>query len=401
MMETPVTETPIMETPLEPMAGTESELPNQWNQTIPEGYDPAYPIEFPGADFKGYYPVDGEIVAPPSKFSGATSSSQAVIDSSSDAEASSSDSETPTVPSVVIGSNETDIVMPEPGQIDDTLSQSSVSAVTADQSDDQNNEMMAVEAANQNAESELVRTLKQKLQAANLRAREAEEKALAIARQASEDQKQLDQMKAQTAESNSDIETVESQGSEYQQQVEQLTTKLAESDQAVNRMKSQAAKNQKRMKQLKAKLAQSNASIEQMEARNKKSQQQQANQPKIESPAETGNLSTELAPKKAEGDSKKAAKNKASNQARLLKKVTALETARDKQLASAAARIESDFQGKIDAKLDEGKTEEHPEVKSLKESMQTRLKESDTNIRRRYKRQINKIWKEAAARSRS
>ena len=398
MIGTPMVETPMTETPI---IGAESELPTQWNQEVPEGYDPAYPIEYPGSNFQGYYPVDGGVVAPPTgEILGETSPSQAGSDSIADTDSSSSDPEAPMIPSVVVADSETDIVMPEPGTINESTGQT-IGQTSMTDSDDLSAENMAVEAAigDTKSESELIRKLKQKLQAADLRAREAEEKAMAIARQASEDQKQLDRLKAQTTESKSSMAQTKSQETALQQKVDQLKTELDASNAAVKRMKSLVAKNQKKMKQLKETLTQPNEPMKQIEAQGAEATLQ-LDHSRNEAPGgiEVKNATARDA---AEGNPQKTKRNKPSKKIKLTEKVSTLETARDKQLASAAARIESDFQAKINAKLDSGKTANHPEVKTLKDSLQQRLKESDKNIRRRYQRQINKILKEAAARSRS
>ena len=410
MMGTPMIETPTIETPMieTPMVGAESELPTQWNQEIPEGYDPAYPIEYPGSNFQGYYPVEGGVVAPPTgEIVGETSPSQAVSDSFADTGMSSSDSEAPMIPSVVVADSETGIVMPEPGMINESPDMTN-SEETIPQSDELSAENLAVTAADRNGDAEfeadLIRKLKQRLQAADLRAREAEEKAMAIARQASEDQKQLDQLKAQTAESNSSAAKAIFQETVLQKKINQLQTELDSSKAAVKRMKALATKNQKKMKQLSEKLNQSNASTKQLEAQNAEATLQLDPSPnEAAGGIEANNVTEQNAakdnPNKTKSSETKS--NKSAKESNLTKKISNLETARDKQLASAAARIKSDFQAKIDAKLDSGKTADHPEVKALKDSLQQRLKESDKNIRRRYQRQINKLLKEAAARSRS
>lgn len=415
MIETPTIETPMIETPMvgapmteTPIAGAESELPTQWNQEIPEGYDPAYPIEYPGSNFQGYYPVEGGIVAPPTgEIVGETSPSQPVSDSFADTGMSSSDSEAPMIPSVVVADSETGIVMPEPGMINESPDMTN-SEETMPQSDELSANNLAVTAADRNgdaeSEADLIRKLKQRLQAADLRAREAEEKAMAIARQASEDQRQLDQLKAQTAESNSSAAKAKSQENTLQKKIDQLKTELDSSNEAVKRMRALVTKNQKKMKQLREKLNQSNASKKQLEAQNAEATPQLDLSPnEAAGGIEANNVTEQNAAKDNPNKTKsnKTKSNKSAKESNLTKKISNLETARDKQLASAAARIKSDFQAKIDAKLDSGKTADHPEVKALKDSLQQRLKESDKNIRRRYQRQINKLLKEAAARSRS
>ena len=460
---------PVAETSNEVMVGAESELPPQWDQTIPEGYDPAYPIEFPGADFQGYYPIDGVIVAKGSSLASESLSSESL----------SSAPKAPTVPGVVVGNVRSEDAAVEPGQIEYLPSEpvvqgaiSETDVVIPTLTETQSAEQMAMKQSELAAESERIAMLQQKMQMAEQRARKAEEKLLAVARQAADDQKKMERLKTQLAKTNASAEkmakekaklaaqskpiaklkkklraaelsareaeekslAITRQAAENQKQLEELKAKLAASSQAEMKMESETAnagQPDDQISLIPEKTAEAEAKAEakakaEAEARAKARAEARA---KAKARAEAKVKAKAMAEAKAKADAKakaeaeakaKAAadakanamadaKEKADAKAKaealkkttVLEKISAIETARDKQLASAAARIKSDFQSKIDAKLDSGKTEEHPEVKSLKDSMQRRLNESDTKIRQRYKRQINKIRKEAAARSRS
>ena len=458
---------PVAETSNEVMVGAESELPPQWDQTIPEGYDPAYPIEFPGADFQGYYPIDGVIVAKGSSLASESLSSESL----------SSAPKAPTVPGVVVGNVRSEDAAVEPGQIEYLPSEpvvqgaiSETDVVIPTLTETQSAEQMAMKQSELAAESERIAMLQQKMQMAEQRARKAEEKLLAVARQAADDQKKMERLKTQLAKTNASAEkmakekaklaaqskpiaklkkklraaelsareaeekslAITRQAAENQKQLEELKAKLAAASQAEMKMESETAnagQPDDQISLIPEKTAEAEAKAEakaKAEARAKARAEARA---KAKARAEAKAKAKAMAEAKAKADAKakaeaeakaKAAadakanamadaKEKADAKAKaealkkttVLEKISAIETARDKQLASAAARIKSDFQSKIDAKLDSGKTEEHPEVKSLKDSMQRRLNESDTKIRQRYKRQINKIRKEAAARSRS
>ena len=463
---------PVAETSNEVMVGAESELPPQWDQTIPEGYDPAYPIEFPGADFQGYYPIDGVIVA-----KGSSLASESLASESLSSESLSSAPEAPTVPGVVVGNVRSEDAAVEPGQIEYLPSEpvvqgaiSETDVVIPTLTETQSAEQMAMKQSELAAESERIAMLQQKMQMAEQRARKAEEKLLAVARQAADDQKKMERLKTQLAKTNASAEkmakekaklaaqskpiaklkkklraaelsareaeekslAITRQAAENQKQLEELKAKLAASSQAEMKMESETAnagQPDDQISLIPEKTAEAEAKAEakaKAEARAKARAEARA---KAKARAEAKAKAKAMAEAKAKADAKakaeaeakaKAAadakanamadaKEKADAKAKaealkkttVLEKISAIETARDKQLASAAARIKSDFQSKIDAKLDSGKTEEHPEVKSLKDSMQRRLNQSDTKIRQRYKRQINKIRKEAAARSRS
>jgi len=404
-MELPMESGPATDIPLAPIVGTEIGSPVSSVQGIPEGYDPAYPIEYPGEDFKGYYPTDGGVIAPPSDTANMASSESSadtsLVPSSmngSSSRQSSTEPQAPAIPSVVIQDTNADIVMPKTTDAVNSSNQQSVdngsmskskpeAPATADnnrRSDKMAAKKTAMEKAERDAEAKMIKKLKQQMRAAELRAREAEEKAMAIARQSTSDQKKVDQLKSELAKSNKNLNQMKSQATKAKQQLEQL--KMARKEAAAGMKKEKAAA----MKKKKA-------------AAEKKAQKEKAMKDKAMAESAI-QLEPAAAPEKmkdARQEPKKSPKAKSSNEKTLDEKIAALETARDKQLAAASVRIKKDFNDKIDEKFDSGKTEQHPEVLTLKDSLKKRLDQSDKNIRGRYKRQINKLRKEAAARSRS
>ena len=202
---------PATEIPLAPIVETELGSPVQLAQATPEGYDPSYPIEYPGADFQGYYPTDGEVIAPPSD-TPLQGLPESIIGGSTIGEPASSTSDSqspdepqaPAIPSVVIEDPNPAIVVPDTATTSKPANNGSMSKaepeiptlepVTASannqaRSDKMSAKKMAMEKAERDAEAKMIKKLKQQMRAAELRAREAEEKALAIARQSSSDQK--------------------------------------------------------------------------------------------------------------------------------------------------------------------------------------------------------------------
>jgi len=401
-MDTSVAATDI---PLAPIVGTETGAPVPSVQGIPEGYDPTYPIEYPGEDFKGYYPTEGGVIAPPSDTSEMASSESSTdtspVPSSTNGSSnrqSSTEPQAPAIPSVVIQDTNAGVVMPETADAVNPSTQQSVdngsmskanpeAPATADnnrRSDKMSAKESAMEKAEGDAEAKMIKKLKQQMRAAELRAREAEEKAMAIARQSTSDQKKVDQLKSELAKSNKNLNHMKSQATMAKQQLEQL--KMARKEAAAEMKKEKAAA----MKKKKA-------------AAEEKAQKEKAMKDKAmaESAIELEPAAEPEKMKDARKESKQSTKAKASNEKTLSEKIAALETARDKQLAAASVRLKTDFNDKIDEKLDAGKTDQHPEVLTLKDALKKRLNQSDKNIRGRYKRQINKLRKEAAARSRS
>lgn len=392
------TDIPNTETPLAPMVETEIGSPVPSEQGIPEGYDPAYPIEYPGADFQGFYPIDGEVIAPPSDtpLQGLPESIQGLPESTigessiatSDSQ-SSTEPQVPAIPSVVIeDANNAGIVMPETADAMNPPSQTTDNG-SMTKSDTMSAEKMAMEKMEREVEAKMIKKLKQQMRAAELRAREAEEKAMAIARQSSSDQKEVDQLKAELNKSKKALNQMKSQATKAKQQLEKARKEAAAAKKNDEMAKQQLEKSRKeaaaKMKKEKAAAAK--------KAKQDKAMAESAIE--LEPAAEPNEMNG------ARKGSKKSAKAAASNKDTLKKKIAALETAREKQLAAAAERIKSDFKTKIDEKLESGKTDQHPEVLKLQNSLQKRLDQSNKNIRDRYKRQINKLRKEAAARSRS
>lgn len=391
---------PPMTSPAFPTAVTQPLV--QEMQAVPQGYDPAYPIEYPGSSFQGYYPTDGGVIAPPAEYGGESFSSFAP----------SMPKQAPTVPSVVVEGDGADVVMPEPGAVNvesatedaevPTLAKEADADATDAQSSSQTDVEDATKNAKDNAIAEDIKKLKRQMREAELRAKEAEEKSLAIARQATANQKKMDQLKAELAKSRNAMKRMKARATKEKSQLNASQPATAADDKSQDAAATQTSASE-------AAAAQTNSDSATIELESKASQPIETTKQTADATpaAKAGKRSVvENAPadssaKVASEDSDKATKTGKSKKQTLREKISALEEARDKQLASAAERIESEFQKKIDAKLDSGKTKKHPEVQLLKESLRERLDDSNGKIRRRYQRQINRMWKEASARSRS
>ncbi len=370
------------------------------SQAIPEGYDPAYPIEYPGPSFQGYYPTDRGVVAPPVEHAYADDSL---------AVAPSMPNQALTVPSVVIEGEGMEVVTPEPGAITEEglADLTNVPALAEEVADTgvRSSNTTEVEDTNTSATdgsvADDVNQLKQQILEAQLRAKEAEEKAHAIARQAASNQKKMAQLQTALAKSKRAMERMKAQAESRQAPLDaekKAATVAASNAQDAAATLAAAATSR-------SETVQSDSGSDTIQLDLKADQLTEATK---DAPAAVDNKRSvvenglaDSSGKESSKDSGRAASTDQSKKQTLREKISALEAAREKQLRSAAERIESEFQKKIDASLESGKTEKHPEVQRLKESLRERLDESNGKIRRRYQRQINRMWKEAAARSRS
>jgi hypothetical protein len=401
---------PAVQAPMTHQLEIDSAPPASWSQPVPEGYDPAYPIEFPGQSYQGYYPIDGNIIAPPN---------------ASSAEPPSS-SQPPTIPGFIEGDisdgavNENDsatggveISVDEKSntgnrqQVDDFANKADESGAESQSKPESKLESVEQNAASDQADR--VSRLELQMREAELSIKEAEEKAVAIARQSASKDELLDQLKTRLAESNGALKKVEAELAKTKQRLADSQQKLADA----------AGKTVTESDNPATELTQNADSAEMKEDAVKLEVETEPDATTVVEPEASASSMIQLdGDQKVEDDSARKVEDSSSNESSeseeskalepempkrktLREKIADLEAAREKQLASAAERIESDFQKKIDAKLDSGKTEQHPEVRLLKESRKERLNDSNGKIRRRYQRQINRLWKEAAARSKS
>ena len=306
------------EVPLSEVPATMGEVYPSNMSSVPEGYDPAYPVEYPGDDFKGYYPTDAGVVARPSD---APLASSETADNVASGNAVSDDTNMPTIPNEVIGGGdvlesanatnepdstpaetggaaETDVNSPEAKPVEPPeMGQETVDLIQSTEQETQANttdpaELEAAEIstadaeksnsanATDNAKAAAERAAEQSVAAALLRAKEAEEKAAAIAAKFDETQdemkslqSELDSAKARVSEKEMGAEAIEKQLATMRMKLEKAQSDAAaekdaraKAEAAAKKAKNMMARARKNAAAVKSELKATNARLAEKEA---------------------------------------------------------------------------------------------------------------------------------------